>query len=140
MTAVASGPPADQCCVGGHKGRRVRSAPVPIRFAVDALTARRGCRSSTSNRSAGRLRNRNLRRRRRRRRHKDGCHTAPAAIAARLYQNCAAAHQDGRWDIPEGDADYWSAGDRDGDGIAHLRQQLRQSRRRPPINKRTLAL
>lgn len=43
---------------------------------------------------------------------------APVASAAGPYANCTEAHQDGRWDIPEGDSDYWSAGDRDGDGIA----------------------
>lgn len=43
---------------------------------------------------------------------------APAAAAAGPYKNCTAAHQDGRWDIPQGDSDYWSGGDRDGDGIA----------------------
>jgi hypothetical protein len=44
--------------------------------------------------------------------------TAPAAIAGGPYANCTAAHQDGRYDIPKGDPDYWSKGDRDGDGIA----------------------
>lgn len=44
---------------------------------------------------------------------------APVASAAGgPYRNCTAAHQDGRYDIPEGDADYWSGGDRDGDGVA----------------------
>lgn len=43
---------------------------------------------------------------------------APAATAAGPYRNCTAAHADGRYDIPEGDADYWSGGDRDGDGVA----------------------
>jgi hypothetical protein len=43
---------------------------------------------------------------------------APAASAAGPYRNCTAAHQDGRYDIPQGDPDYWSGGDRDGDGIA----------------------
>ena len=44
--------------------------------------------------------------------------TAPAALAAGPYANCTQAHKDGRYDIPQGDPDYWSAGDRDGDGIA----------------------
>jgi hypothetical protein len=43
---------------------------------------------------------------------------APAALAAGPYANCTQAHKDGRYDIPQGDPDYWSAGDRDGDGIA----------------------
>jgi hypothetical protein len=43
---------------------------------------------------------------------------APLAAAAGPYKNCTAAHQDGRWDIPKGDPDYWTGGDRDGDGIA----------------------
>ena len=43
---------------------------------------------------------------------------APAASASGPYRNCTAAHQDGRYDIPKGDPDYWSGGDRDGDGIA----------------------
>jgi hypothetical protein len=43
---------------------------------------------------------------------------APLASAAGPYRNCTAAHQDGRWDIPSSDPDYWSGGDRDGDGIA----------------------
>ncbi|MET0456253.1 MAG: excalibur calcium-binding domain-containing protein [Mycobacterium sp.] len=43
---------------------------------------------------------------------------APAASAAGPYRNCTAAHEDGRYDIPQGDPDYWSGGDRDGDGIA----------------------
>jgi hypothetical protein len=44
--------------------------------------------------------------------------TAPATLAAGPYANCTQAHKDGRWDIPQGDPDYWSAGDRDGDGVA----------------------
>ena len=44
--------------------------------------------------------------------------TAPAASAAGPYRNCTEAHQDGRWDIPQDDPDYWPAGDRDNDGIA----------------------
>jgi hypothetical protein len=43
---------------------------------------------------------------------------APTASAVGPYRNCTAAHQDGRYDIPQGDPDYWSGGDRDGDGIA----------------------
>lgn len=43
---------------------------------------------------------------------------APVASATGPYRNCTQAHQDGRWDIPQGDADYWPGGDRDGDGIA----------------------
>jgi hypothetical protein len=44
--------------------------------------------------------------------------TAPAALATGPYANCTQAHKDGRYDIPQGDPDYWSGGDRDGDGIA----------------------
>ncbi|MCV7014310.1 excalibur calcium-binding domain-containing protein [Mycolicibacterium madagascariense] len=43
---------------------------------------------------------------------------APLASADGPYKNCTAAHKDGRYDIPKGDPDYWSGGDRDGDGIA----------------------
>jgi Excalibur calcium-binding domain len=43
---------------------------------------------------------------------------APLANATGPYRNCTAAHQDGRWDIPQGDPDYWDGGDRDKDGIA----------------------
>ena len=43
---------------------------------------------------------------------------APAAMAERTYANCTEAHKDGRYDIPQGDPDYWPGGDRDGDGIA----------------------
>ena len=43
---------------------------------------------------------------------------APVAAASGSYSNCTEAHQDGRYDIPKGDSDYWSGGDRDGDGIA----------------------
>jgi hypothetical protein len=42
---------------------------------------------------------------------------APVASASQ-YKNCTEAHQDGRYDIPKGDPDYWSGGDRDGDGVA----------------------
>ena len=47
-----------------------------------------------------------------------GVGVAPAALAAGSSRNCTQAHQDGRWDIPQGDPDYWSGGDRDGDGVA----------------------
>jgi hypothetical protein len=47
-----------------------------------------------------------------------GIGIAPAASATGTYGNCTQAHQDGRWDIPQGDPAYWSGGDRDGDGIA----------------------
>jgi hypothetical protein len=43
---------------------------------------------------------------------------APIAQASGPYRNCTEAHQDGRWDIPVGDPDYWPAGDRDNDGLA----------------------
>jgi excalibur calcium-binding domain-containing protein len=43
---------------------------------------------------------------------------APLAQASGPYANCTQAHQDGRWDIPQDDPDYWPAGDRDHDGIA----------------------
>lgn len=43
---------------------------------------------------------------------------APLANASGPYRNCTEAHQDGRYDIPQGDPDYWPAGDRDNDGIA----------------------
>ena len=43
---------------------------------------------------------------------------APVAAADGPYANCTQAHKHGRWDIPQGDPDYWSAGDRDSDGIA----------------------
>jgi hypothetical protein len=43
---------------------------------------------------------------------------APQGVASGPYANCTAAHQDGRWDIPKGDQDYWDGGDRDNDGIA----------------------
>jgi hypothetical protein len=43
---------------------------------------------------------------------------APVASASGPYANCTQAHNDGRWDIPKGDPDYWPAGDRDNDGIA----------------------
>jgi hypothetical protein len=43
---------------------------------------------------------------------------APIASATGPYRNFTQAHKDGRWDIPQGDPDYWSGGDRDGDGVA----------------------
>lgn len=43
---------------------------------------------------------------------------APIAAATGPYANCTQAHKDGRWDIPQDDPDYWSGGDRDGDGVA----------------------
>jgi hypothetical protein len=43
---------------------------------------------------------------------------APSAEAHGPYKNCTQAKADGRHDIPKGDPDYWSGGDRDGDGIA----------------------
>jgi len=43
---------------------------------------------------------------------------APIAAASGPYRNCSEAHADGRYDIPQDDPDYWSGGDRDGDGIA----------------------
>jgi Excalibur calcium-binding domain len=43
---------------------------------------------------------------------------APVAIADSPYANCTEAHNDGRWDILKGDDAYWTAGDRDQDGIA----------------------
>jgi hypothetical protein len=47
-----------------------------------------------------------------------GVGVAPAATAGSQYGNCTEAHQDGRYDIPQGDPDYWPGGDRDHDGIA----------------------
>lgn len=43
---------------------------------------------------------------------------APAANANGKYANCTEAHRDGSYDIPQGDPDYWPAGDRDKDGFA----------------------
>lgn len=43
---------------------------------------------------------------------------ASVANAEGPYANCSQAHADGRYDIPQDDPDYWSGGDRDGDGIA----------------------
>jgi len=34
------------------------------------------------------------------------------------YSTCSEAAQDGVFNIPEGDDNYWDEGDRDGDGIA----------------------
>ena len=45
-----------------------------------------------------------------------GAATASASLGS--YSNCTEAHQDGRYDIPQGDPDYWSGGDRDSDGVA----------------------
>ena len=45
----------------------------------------------------------------------------PVAVAQSAhgpYANCTAAKKDGRYNIPKGDPDYWSGGDRDNDGIA----------------------
>jgi hypothetical protein len=42
----------------------------------------------------------------------------PVASAQGKYSNCTQAHQDGRYDIPKSDPDYWSGGDRDHDGVA----------------------
>ncbi len=42
---------------------------------------------------------------------------APASPGP-VYDNCTEAHDDGRWDIPQGDDAYWEDGDRDGDGYA----------------------
>jgi hypothetical protein len=47
-----------------------------------------------------------------------GVGVAPDAAAKGPYRNCTEAHQDGRWNIPKGDPDYWAGGDRDNDGIA----------------------
>ena len=35
---------------------------------------------------------------------------APSAAADGPYANCTQAHNDGRWDILQGDPDYWPAG------------------------------
>jgi len=48
-----------------------------------------------------------------------GITLAPSAIADNgPYKNCTAAHADGRYNIPQGDPDYKSSQDRDGDGVA----------------------
>ena len=47
-----------------------------------------------------------------------GIGVAPAVSASGPYKNCTAAHADGRYDIPQGDPDYKSSQDRDGDGVA----------------------
>ena len=43
---------------------------------------------------------------------------ASVAHAEGPYANCSEAKADGRYDIPQGDPDYWDDGDRDHDGIA----------------------
>ncbi|OBG27349.1 hypothetical protein A5672_05350 [Mycobacterium alsense] len=43
--------------------------------------------------------------------------TTPSRPAV-YYKNCADAHADGRWNIPEGDPAYRRALDRDGNGVA----------------------
>jgi len=43
---------------------------------------------------------------------------ASVANAEGPYANCTQAKADGRYDIPQGDPDYWDDGDRDQDGIA----------------------
>ena len=47
-----------------------------------------------------------------------GLGLTPAIAAASQYSNCSQAHADGRYNIPQGDPDYWEDGDRDGDGYA----------------------
>lgn len=47
-----------------------------------------------------------------------GLGVAPATAVASQYANCSEAHADGRFNIPQGDPDYWEDGDRDGDGYA----------------------
>lgn len=47
-----------------------------------------------------------------------GLGAASVANAEGPYANCTQAKADGRYDIPQGDPDYWPAGDRDQDGIA----------------------
>lgn len=42
---------------------------------------------------------------------------APMAVAAGSYENCTTAHQAGRYDIPKGDSDHWTDGDRDGEAL-----------------------
>jgi hypothetical protein len=44
--------------------------------------------------------------------------SAPVSSASGKYANCTEAHEDGRYNIPQGDPDYWDDGDRDGDGYA----------------------
>jgi len=43
--------------------------------------------------------------------------TAPSRPAV-YYKNCAEAHKDGRWDIPEGDPAYRPGLDKDHNGVA----------------------
>ena len=40
---------------------------------------------------------------------------AAVAAAGGPYATCTRADEDGRYDISQGDPDYWSAGDRDSD-------------------------
>jgi len=47
-----------------------------------------------------------------------GLGAASVANAEGPYANCTQAKADGRYDIPQGDPDYWPGGDRDQDGIA----------------------
>jgi len=47
-----------------------------------------------------------------------GLGAASVANAEGPYANCTQAKADGRYDIPQGDPDYWTGGDRDQDGIA----------------------
>ena len=42
----------------------------------------------------------------------------PPLPQAGEYSTCGEAAQDGVFNIPEGDENYWDEGDRDGDGIA----------------------
>jgi hypothetical protein len=43
---------------------------------------------------------------------------APSANADAPFANCTQAKAAGYHDIPQGDPNYWSGGDRDHDGIA----------------------
>jgi len=47
-----------------------------------------------------------------------GLGLAPTASAGPSYDTCTEAAEDGVFNIPEDSDDYWSGGDRDGDGIA----------------------
>ncbi|MGH3966635.1 MAG: excalibur calcium-binding domain-containing protein [Mycobacterium sp.] len=47
-----------------------------------------------------------------------GVAASPLAEAGPPYKNCTEAHEDGRYDIPEGDSAYRPPLDRDLDGIA----------------------
>ena len=42
----------------------------------------------------------------------------PPSRPAVYYKNCAEAHVDGRWNIPEGDPAYRPALDKDHNGVA----------------------